>query len=58
MLQDMWSTRSYNMARTIIRGLYPAPLADAALVEASRAWLAANDGAAALRRTRRGTLAR
>jgi aminopeptidase N len=50
MLQEVWSTRSYNMAAAIIRGLYPAPLADAALVEASRAWLAANDGPPALRR--------
>ncbi|SDS61025.1 aminopeptidase N [Microterricola viridarii] len=50
MLQEVWSTRSYNMAAAIIRGLYPAPLANAELVAASRAWLAGNDGPPALRR--------
>ncbi|PPL14315.1 aminopeptidase N [Microterricola pindariensis] len=50
MLQEVWSTRSYNMAAAIIRGLYPAPLANAELVAASQAWLAAHDGPPALRR--------
>ncbi len=50
MLQDVWSARSYNMAAAIIRGLYPAPLANAELAAASRAWLAGNDGPPALRR--------
>lgn len=50
MLQELWSNRSYNMAAAIIRGLYPAPLANAELVDASRAWLAAHDGPPALRR--------
>jgi aminopeptidase N len=50
-LTGLWESRSYHMADQIIHGLYPAPLADASLRDAGRAWLDAHpDAAPALRR--------
>ncbi|HWK92536.1 MAG TPA: aminopeptidase N [Luteimicrobium sp.] len=50
-LVPLWTQRSYHMADQIIHGLYPAPLANAALRDAGRAWLDANvDAPPALRR--------
>jgi aminopeptidase N len=51
MLLPIWESRSYKIAEYLIEGLYPAPLADRALRDATRAWLTANpDAAPALRR--------
>ncbi len=51
MLLPVWSGRTYQIASYLITGLYPAPLANAALRDATRAWLDANrDAAPALRR--------
>ncbi|MEO6942270.1 MAG: aminopeptidase N [Terrimesophilobacter sp.] len=49
-LNDLWASRSYHIAETLIVGLYPAPLASASLVDATKAWLDANDEIPALRR--------
>ncbi|GIJ00316.1 aminopeptidase N [Sediminihabitans luteus] len=47
----VWESRSYHIAETLIAGLYPAPLADVALRDATQAWLDAHpDVAPALRR--------
>ncbi|WP_394279674.1 aminopeptidase N [Microbacterium sp.] len=51
MLLPVWESRTYQIAQYLIVGLYPAPLADASLRDATRAWLGANpDAPAALRR--------
>ncbi len=51
MLLPIWNSRSYQIAQYIIVGLYPAPLANRELQDATRAWLRANpDAAPALRR--------
>ncbi|MFI8594965.1 aminopeptidase N [Microbacterium sp. NPDC078428] len=51
MLLPVWGSRSYQIAQYLIVGLYPAPLANAALRDATRAWLADHtDAPAALRR--------
>jgi aminopeptidase N len=51
MLLPIWAERSYQIASYLIVGLYPAPLANAALRDATGAWLVANtDAPAALRR--------
>jgi aminopeptidase N len=49
-LTDLWSSRSYHIAATLIVGLYPAPLASAELRDATRAWLDANPEPVALHR--------
>ena len=49
-LGDIWATRSYKIAEYIVLGLYPSPLASVALVDATKAWLAANPDIPALRR--------
>jgi aminopeptidase N len=49
-LNEIWATRSYKIAEYIILGLYPAPLASQALVDATKAWLNANPDVPALRR--------
>ena len=49
-LTDVWKTRSYHIAETLIVGLYPAPLASQALVDQTKAWLDANPNTPALRR--------
>ncbi len=51
MVLPIWNSRSYQIAQYIIVGLYPAPLANLELRDATRAWLRANpDAAPALRR--------
>ena len=49
-LADIWKSRSYHIAETLIVGLYPSTLASQALVDATKEWLAANPGTPALRR--------
>ncbi|MHC2998960.1 aminopeptidase N [Microbacterium sp. HJ5] len=50
-LLPVWESRSYKIAEYLIFGLYPAPLANLELRDATRAWLDANASAApALRR--------
>ncbi|MFT4135916.1 aminopeptidase N [Microbacterium sp.] len=51
MLLPVWDDRTYQIANYLIVGLFPAPLADLALRDATRAWLAAHpDAPPALRR--------
>ena len=50
MLQPIWETRSFSIAEKLVLGLYPAPLANAELVRATRVWLDANAEPLALRR--------
>ena len=50
MLNDIWANRSYKIAEYVVLGLYPAPLASRALVDATNAWLDANPDVPALRR--------
>ena len=51
MLLPIWGSRTYQIAQYLIVGLYPKALADAALRDATRAWLSENaDAPAALRR--------
>ncbi|WP_425842120.1 aminopeptidase N [Microbacterium sp. PA5] len=51
MLIPIWESRTYQIANYLITGLYPAPLANTALRDATRRWLEANrDAAPALRR--------
>ncbi|MCC2032303.1 aminopeptidase N [Microbacterium allomyrinae] len=51
MLLPIWEARSYQIAQYLIVGLYPAPLANLALRDATRAWLEGNrEAAPALRR--------
>ncbi|RIX28256.1 aminopeptidase N [Amnibacterium setariae] len=50
-VEQLWEDRSYAIAETLARGLYPSPLASRALVDASQQWLDAHpDAAPALRR--------
>ncbi|HEY0260698.1 MAG TPA: aminopeptidase N [Lacisediminihabitans sp.] len=49
-LQSVWASRSYKIAEYLVEGMYPFPLADERLAEATRAWLDANPEPAALRR--------
>ncbi|MDW4572783.1 aminopeptidase N [Microbacterium sp. M3] len=50
-LLPIWDSRTYQIAQYLIVGLYPAPLANVALRDATRAWLEAHgDAAPALRR--------
>ncbi|ODA89484.1 aminopeptidase N [Leifsonia xyli subsp. xyli] len=49
-LQDIWASRTYKIAEYLVAGMYPAPLANAELRDATRAWLDANPEPAALRR--------
>ncbi|WP_336706014.1 aminopeptidase N [Oerskovia sp. USHLN155] len=50
-LTTLWAERSYHIAETLVVGLYPAPLANAELRDATQAWLDAHtDAAPALRR--------
>ena len=49
-LQDIWTSRSYKIAEYLVAGMYPAPLANLELRDATRAWLDANPEPAALRR--------
>ncbi|GAA4745376.1 aminopeptidase N [Amnibacterium soli] len=50
-VEQLWADRSYAIAETLARGLYPAPLASRSLLDASQQWLDAHaDAPAALRR--------
>jgi aminopeptidase N len=49
-LEPIWKGRTYQIANYLITGLYPSPRADAALRDATRAWLDANRDIPALRR--------
>ena len=50
-LLPIWDSRTYQIAQYLIVGLYPAPLANAELQSATRAWLEAHpDAPPALRR--------
>ena len=58
MLLPVWESRTYHSAESLIIGLYPAALANAALRDATRRWLDAHqDAAPALRRLVRENLA-
>ncbi|GAA1832104.1 aminopeptidase N [Agromyces salentinus] len=50
MLERVWEDRSYAIAEKLVDGLYPSPLANRALADASRAWLDAHPDVPALRR--------
>ena len=50
MLEGIWEERSYAIAEKLVDGLYPSPLANRALADASRAWLDAHPDVPALRR--------
>ena len=50
MLERIWDDRSYAIAEKLVDGLYPSPLANRALADASRAWLDAHPDVPALRR--------
>ena len=49
-LSDIWASRSYHIAETLVVGLYPSPLASEGLRDATKAWLVANPDIPALRR--------
>ena len=46
----IWDERSYAIAEKLVDGLYPSPLANRALADASRAWLDTHPDVPALRR--------
>ena len=48
-LQGIWTSRTYKIAEYLVEGMYPAPLANEELRDATRAWLDANSEPAALR---------
>ena len=50
MLERVWEERSYAIAEKLVDGLYPSPLANRALADASRTWLDAHPDVPALRR--------
>ncbi|GAA0992537.1 aminopeptidase N [Subtercola frigoramans] len=49
-VKELWETRSYQIAATLITGLYPAGLASQELRDATQAWLDTDPEPAALRR--------
>ncbi|NNC10853.1 aminopeptidase N [Planctomonas sp. JC2975] len=49
-LQSVWASRTYKIAEYLVEGMYPYPLANRELADATRAWLDANAEPAALRR--------
>jgi aminopeptidase N len=49
-LTATWKSRSYKIAEYIVFGLYPTPLVSPELVDATKAWLKANNDIPALRR--------
>ncbi len=49
-IQSIWDSRTYQVAEGLLVGVYPAGLASRELADATRAWLAANEPAPALRR--------
>ncbi|WP_157413690.1 aminopeptidase N [Agromyces allii] len=50
MLEPVWESRSYAIAEKLVDGLYPSPLANRALADASRTWLETHPDVPALRR--------
>ncbi|MFD4420163.1 aminopeptidase N [Agromyces sp. NPDC058484] len=50
MLERVWHERSYAIAEKLVDGLYPSPLANRALADASREWLDTHPDVPALRR--------
>lgn len=50
MLQSVWESRSFSIGERLVIGLYPAPVNNQALADATHAWLDANPEPAALRR--------
>ncbi|TFD78661.1 aminopeptidase N [Cryobacterium psychrophilum] len=50
MLQSVWAARSFSIGEKLVIGLYPSPLNNQALADATRTWLDANAEPAALRR--------
>ncbi|GAB2458994.1 aminopeptidase N [Xylanimonas ulmi] len=57
-LTPIWESRTYQMSEELVEGLYPAPVASAALAETVAAWLDTHaDAAPALRRMVRESLA-
>ncbi|GAA3609362.1 aminopeptidase N [Agrococcus terreus] len=49
-IQSIWDSRTYQVAEGLLVGVYPGGLASRELADATRAWLAANEPAPALRR--------
>ncbi|QDZ14029.1 aminopeptidase N [Humibacter ginsenosidimutans] len=49
-LQSVWASRTYKIAEYLVEGMFPFPLANRELADATRAWLDANQEPAALRR--------
>jgi aminopeptidase N len=49
-LRSVWESRSYAIAEYLVEGMFPFPLADARLADATRVWLDANPEPLALRR--------
>jgi aminopeptidase N len=49
-INTLWESRSYAIAEALVVGLYPAPLANQELADATKAWLDANHEIPALRR--------
>ncbi|MHA6667802.1 aminopeptidase N [Homoserinimonas sp. A447] len=49
-IDGLWESRSYAIAEALVVGLYPAPLANQELANATKAWLDANHDTPALRR--------
>ena len=49
-LTELWKSRSYQIAETLIVGLYPSTLASQELIDATNAWLTNNQEVPALRR--------
>ena len=49
-ITEIWNNRSFQIAETLIVGLYPTGLASQELVDATNAWLDANPTPPALRR--------
>ncbi|MHA6694410.1 aminopeptidase N [Homoserinimonas sp. A520] len=49
-INGLWESRSYAIAEALVVGLYPAPLANQELADATKAWLDANHDTPALRR--------
>ncbi|WP_413320526.1 aminopeptidase N [Agrococcus sp. 1P02AA] len=49
-IQQIWDSRTYQVADALLVGLYPAVIASEELADATRSWLAANEPVPALRR--------
>jgi aminopeptidase N len=49
-LQSVWESRTYKIAEYLVEGMFPFPLANRELADATRAWLDDNPEPAALRR--------